>query len=134
MIFIIHGAKGTGKTKNIIERANSASLDGDVVFLTDTDKYNFSITHKVRLINVTDYNVFSMQGLLGFISGIVAGNSDITQIFIDGAHRISHENIADMQYFYENLGALADKINVDITLAVSMAEEELPNFIKKYIQ
>lgn len=134
MIFIIHGAKGTGKTKNIIDRANSATLDGETVFITDTAKYNFSIIHKVRLINVNEYNVFSEQGLLGFISGIVAGNSDIQHLFIDGAHRICHEDIANMQYFYENLGNLADKINVDITLTVSMDEAELPDFIKKYIK
>ena len=38
-----------------------------------------------------------------------------------------------MKYFYDNLGELADKANVDITLAVSEAEENLPDFIKKYI-
>lgn len=134
MVYIIHGAKGTGKTKRIIDRANTAVLDGDVVFITDTDKYNFTIKHKVRLVNAKDYNVISEQGLLGFISGIVAGNSDIQHIYIDGSHRICHQNIEDMQYFYDNLGALADKINVDITLTVSMAEDELPEFIKKYIQ
>ena len=133
MIYIIYGAKGTGKTKRLIDRANTAVMDGEVVFITDTDKYNFSIKHKVRLINATDYHVVSEQGLLGFISGMVAGNSDIQHIYIDGSHRICGEEIAEMEYFYNNLGDFAEKANVDITLAVSEAEENLPDFIKKYM-
>lgn len=133
MIYIIYGAKGTGKTKCLIDRANTAVMDGEVVFITDSDEYNFSVKHKVRLINATDYHVVSEQGLLGFISGIVAGNSDIQHIYIDGCHRICGEDIAEMEYFYDNLGDFAEKANVDITLAVSEAEDKLPAFIKKYI-
>ncbi len=133
MIYIIYGAKGTGKTKRLIDRANTAVMDGEVVFITDSDEYNFSVKHKVRLINATDYHVVSEQGLLGFISGIVAGNSDIQHIYIDGCNRICGEDIAEMEYFYDNLGDFAEKANVDITLAVSEAEDKLPAFIKKYI-
>lgn len=133
MIKIIYGAKGTGKTKQMIDSANAAVLDGEVVFITDSDEYNFSIKHKVRLINATEYHVVSEQGLLGFISGIVAGNSDIQHIYIDGSHRICGEKIAEMQYFYDNLEAFADKMNIDITLAVSESKENLPEFIQKYI-
>ncbi len=64
---------------------------------------------------------------------MVAGNSDIQHIYIDGSHRICGEEIAEMEYFYNNLGDFAEKANVDITLAVSEAEENLPDFIKKYI-
>lgn len=133
MIYIIHGAKGTGKTKQLIDSANEAILDGEVVFITDSNEYNFSLKHKVRLINASDYHVVTEQGLLGFISGIVAGNSDIQHIYIDGSHRICGEQISEMGYFYENLSEFAKKANVDITLAVSEAEENLPDFIKKYI-
>ena len=133
MIYIIYGEKGTVKTKRLIDRANTAVMDGEVVFITDSDEYNFSVKHKVRLINATDYHVVSEQGLLGFISGIVAGNSDIQHIYIDGCHRICGEDIAEMEYFYDNLGDFAEKANVDITLAVSEAEDKLPAFIKKYI-
>ncbi len=38
-----------------------------------------------------------------------------------------------MKYFYENLGDFAEKANIDITVAVSAAEDNLPDFIKKYI-
>ncbi len=133
MIYIICGAKGTGKTKRLIDRANTAVMDGEVVFITDSNEYNFSIKHKVRLINATDYHVVSEQGLLGFISGIVAGNSDIQHVYLDGCHRICGMDIADMKYFYENLGDFAEKANIDITVAVSAAEDNLPDFIKKYI-
>lgn len=133
MIYIIHGAKGTGKTKRMIDRANEAVLDGEVVFITDSDDYKFMIKHKIRLINAKQFHVVGEQGLLGFICGIVAGNSDIQHIYIDGSHRICGEQIAEMQYFYDSLSEFAEKANIDITLAVSEAQENLPDFIKKYI-
>ena len=134
MIFIIKGAKGTDKTKTIIDRANASVLDGDVVFITDSNEYTYTITHKVRLINTNDYHVDTEEGLLGFISGVVASNHDTQHIYIDGAHRICGESVAEMDVFYTNLGNIADKINVDITLTVSCEDNETPDFISKYIK
>lgn len=133
MILIIHGAKGTGKTKNIIDRANSTVTDGVVVFITDTDKYIYNIKYSVRVINAKEYDIETELGLLGFVRGLIAGNADIQHIFIDGSHRLCRKNIADMELFYTKIGQIADKANVDITITTSVDDNEMPEFIKKYL-
>lgn len=133
MIFIIHGAKGTGKTKNIIDRANNTITDGVVVFITDTDKYIYNIKHSIRVINAKEYDIETELGLLGFIRGLIAGNSDIQHIYIDGSHRLCKKDIADMELFYNKIGAIADKANVDITITASTDDSVMPEFIKKYL-
>ena len=47
MIKFITGAKGTGKTKIIIDMANDnvATAKGDIVFVTDTDRYMYSLNY-----------------------------------------------------------------------------------------
>lgn len=133
MIEIIYGPKGFGKTKMIIDKAN-ATKDTDVcVFITDTDRYMYDIKRDVRFVNAKDFDIATELGFLGFVRGLLAGNYDIKKIFIDGASRITSADIKDMGNFYENLEKIAEKANVDFVLTVSMAGEDLPDFIKKFI-
>ena len=55
MIKLITGAKGTGKTKIIIDMANDnvETAKGDIVFITDTDRYMYSLRYQVRVINTS---------------------------------------------------------------------------------
>ena len=59
MIKIICGPKGSGKTKQIIQLANSnaANAKGLSVFVTDTDRYVHDVIRDVRFVNVTEYHV-----------------------------------------------------------------------------
>lgn len=133
MINLIYGAKGTGKTKMIIEKANFTVSSGDTVFITDTDRYMFDIKRDVRFINAKEYDIATELGFLGFVRGLVAGNNDIKHIFIDGAHRLVNKQIIDMEDFYNKLGDFADKTGMDITMTVSLDKEEFPKFLKKYL-
>ena len=73
---IIYGPKGTGKTKIIIDSANEVAetAKGHVVFITDTNRYNHDIKYKIRLLDVSKFDIKSEDGLRGFIKGIVAAN------------------------------------------------------------
>ncbi len=135
MINIIYGAKGSGKTKRIIDTANEDALatKGDVVFLADTNRYMYDLKYKVRFVNVNEYEIQTELGLLGFIRGMLAGNTDIATVYIDGAHRMANRDIADMTWFYNMLEALSEKNNTHFVLTVSADEKDLPDFIKKYI-
>lgn len=135
MIHLIYGAKGSGKTKKIIEMAN-ASIDtagGDIVFITDTNRYMFDIKYQIRFVNTEEHHIFTEEALLGFIKGLIAGNHDIKTIYIDGAHRIARKEVENMQDFYSELEAIAERQDVEFVLCVSKNEEELPDFIKKYL-
>ena len=133
MLNLIYGAKGTGKTKKIIEQANATVSTGDTVFITDTDRYMFDIKRDVRFINAKEYGVITELCCVGFVMGLVAGNSDIKHIFIDGAHRLVSKNIVDMEDFYESLNAFSEKVGVDMTLTISLDKEEFPKFLKKFL-
>ena len=133
MLNLIYGAKGTGKTKKIIEKANATVSTGNTIFITDTDRYMYDIKRDVRFINAHSYGVESELGLIGFVKGLVAGNSDIQHIFIDGAHRLVNKNIVDMEDFYSRLKEFSDSVDVDFTITVSMDKEEFPKFLKKLL-
>ncbi len=135
MIKIIYGAKGSGKTKRIIDTANEDALttNGDVVFLADTNRYMYDLKRKVRFVNINEYEIQTELGLLGFIRGMLAGNTDIATVYIDGAHRMANRDIVDMVWFYNKLETLSEKNNTSFVLTVSADEKDLPDFIKKYI-
>lgn len=136
MVELIYGAKGTGKTKRIISSANAAlgNTSGYIVYVTDTDRYRGDIDNRIRYIDVTELNIASERGLSGFIKGLIAGNYDIQFIYIDGAQRISNKTLEEMQQFYEELEALGKQYNVRFVLTVSRTEEDMPDFLEKYIK
>lgn len=135
MITIFYGAKGTGKTKRIIDAANEsvATQKGDVAFMTDTSRYVHDIKYQVRLTNVKECNIATEDGLIGFILGMLEANYDLKCVYIDGAARMMCKAVSEMGSFFERLDAIAAKSDVQFVLTVSAAEEELPDFIKKYI-
>lgn len=135
MITIIYGAKGTGKTKTILAKCNddARTSSGTVVFLTDTSKYSTQLDLSVRMIDVTQYHVTGKLTLESFIEGMIAANHDIKSVYIDGAQRITREDLACMSDFYSQLEFMSIDNDVNFTLTVSAPLEDLPDFMKKYI-
>lgn len=135
MIKIICGPKGSGKTKRIIDAANDAvaSAKGHLVFITDTKRYMYDLKREIRFVDVTDYSVAGEDALCGFIKGVIAGSYDNEYVYIDGAARIAGKQLKDMSQLYYMLDKVATLRGLTITLTCSCTEEELPDFIKKYL-
>ena len=135
MIKIICGPKGSGKTKRVIDAANDAvaSAKGHLVFITDTKRYMYDLKREIRFVDVTDYSVAGEDALCGFIKGVIAGSYDNEYVYIDGAARIAGKQLKDMSQLYYMLDKVATLRGLTITLTCSCAEEELPDFIKKYL-
>ena len=135
MIKIICGPKGSGKTKKAIDTANEAvaQAKGHLVFITDTKRYMYDLKREIRFIDVTDYSVAGEDALCGFIKGVIAGSYDNEFVYIDGAARIAGKQLKDMSQLYYMLDKVATLRGLTITLTCSCAEEELPDFIKKYL-
>ncbi len=132
MIKLFIGGKGSGKTKTLIEMVNNAvtSSNGNVVCIEKGDKLIHDITYKARLIDTDAYDVYDADALYGFIAGILASNSDITDIFVDSALKIVGNDTAA---FEAMLGKL-NKITADVNLVMtsSIAVDECPDGIKAY--
>ena len=124
MIKIICGPKGSGKTKRIIDAANGAvdTAKGHLIFITDTKRYMYDLRREVRFIDVSDYSVAGEDALCGFIKGVIAGSYDNEFVYVDG--------MAQLFYMLEKV-ALMRSLTIFITC--SCAEEELPEFAKKYL-
>ncbi len=134
MIKIICGPKGSGKTKQVIQLANTnaANAKGLSVFVTDTDRYVHDVVRDVRFVNVTEYHVAGEDALCGFVMGIMAGNYDIEYIYIDGIARIAGKPLSELAAIFYMLEKISNQSGVVITVTCSCDKPELPEFIAKY--
>ena len=135
MIKVIYGSKGTGKTKQLIELANAAVAEakGHLIFITDNKRCMYDLEREVRFIDTTDFNIAGEAALCGFVKGVIAGNHDNEYIYIDGVVRIAGKPVAEMAEFFFMLDKVAEELKLTVTVTVSATEEELPDFVKKYI-
>ena len=135
MIKVIYGPKGTGKTKIIIDEANSkvAGAKGHLIFITNTKRYMYDLHRDIRVIDTNDFMVAGEEALIGFVKGVVAANNDNEYLFIDGAARIAGKEIKDMAAFYYMLDKLSEQTGLTIYVTCSGAKEELPDFVAKYL-
>ncbi|MBE6634121.1 MAG: hypothetical protein E7620_07270 [Ruminococcaceae bacterium] len=132
MLKMIIGVKGTGKTKTLINMVNDAlaATKGDVVCIEKGTKLRYDIKSAARLVDVDEYNVTNAQSLYGFIAGILASNHDVTDLFVDGTLKICNRDVAAFEQMALALCKLVNQIGVNLTMTVSMAEEEVPASVK----
>lgn len=132
MVTLLIGIKGSGKTKKLISLANEAVTKsmGNVVVIEKGAKLTYDVTHKARLIDTDQYHVSGYDVLFGFISGICAGNYDVTDIFVDSTFKICSDNMDDLKEFVSKIKALADNSETNVTLLISAAKENLPDGIE----
>ena len=135
MIKVIYGAKGTGKTKMMIDAANAAVADakGHLIFITDSKRGMYDLEREVRFIDVSEYDIAGEAALCGFVKGVIAGNNDNEYVFIDGVVRIAGKPVGELAAFFYMLDKVAKNNSMVITVSVSASEEELPDFVTKYL-
>ena len=135
MIKIIYGPKGTGKTKILIDEANSKVpvAKGHLIFLSNTKRYMYDLHRDIRFIDTQDFQIAGEEALVGFVKGVIAANNDNEYLFIDGAARIAGKDIKDMAAFYYMLDKLAQSNGLRVYVTCSCAKEELPEFVAKYL-
>ncbi|MFI3325493.1 MAG: hypothetical protein R3Y35_04890 [Clostridia bacterium] len=135
MITLLIGTKGAGKTKKLISAVEKAleTSKGNVVVVEKGTKLTYDISHKARLIDTDAYDICGTDGLVGFLSGICAGNYDVTDILVDSTLKIIGNDLSKFEEFITEVQALKTKANINITLSVSMAEDQIPESLAKYI-
>ena len=108
MVTLLIGKKGTGKTKKLIALANEAvaASAGNVVVIEKGAKLTYDVTHKARLIDTEQYLIEGYDMLFGFISGICAGNYDVTDILVDSTFKICPTGVDGVETFTKKLQEL----------------------------
>lgn len=135
MIRVIMGKKGSGKTKQMIDMINEAvgSEHGNVVCIEKGNKLTFDIHYQIRLVEASQYDIANYTALKGFVSGLYAGNYDITHVFIDSLTKIVPiENYAETEEFLAWLNNFGEKHNIKFTITISDEPDLAPEGIKQY--
>ncbi len=134
MIQVIHGKKGSGKTKRILDMANDALKEqkGDVVFIDDDKRYIYDLRHEVRFVNAGEYAIENPDMFFGFLCGIVTQNFDVSHIFIDAFLKLVKVDINQTEKFFKRLAELSDRHNLQFILSVSGDEKDMPAYVQKY--
>ena len=134
MIQVITGKRGSGKTKILLGMIDDAvkATNGDIICIEKCMKLTYSVNHKVRLVDAERYNINGFDMFYGFVAGVLAGNYDIKEVFVDGILKIGGRN-------YDELGALLEKLDiltgdeVHMIFTVSEDNELLPESVLKYL-
>ena len=136
MVKIIMGLKGSGKTKELVVLVCKAVSEGsgDVVVIEKERKLTYDIPYQARLIDAGSYSIGSYEFLKGFISGIHAGNYDITHFFIDNFYKLVNDREeASVIEFVRWLAAYAERENIEFVVSMSSDRDKCPEEIKPYL-
>ena len=135
MIHVIMGLKGSGKTKKMIDSINEAlaNAHGDVVCIEYGKKLTYDINYRVRLVDSKEYGIRNLDMLKGFLSGLHAGNFDITNIYIDNLYKTIGSDRATGEAFILWCAEFAKANDMNITITVSDDPAEASEEIKQYL-
>lgn len=136
MVELLIGKKGTGKTKTLIEKVNNAAAvaNGNVVFISaNTSRNMYDIKSCVRMADTSEFDIKTYNEFFGFISGIVSGNFDITNMFIDSVFKIVDNTLVGFEEFLERIEKMGAKFDISFVLTISIDQEDAPDYLKKYI-
>ena len=137
MVRLIMGLKGTGKTKTLVELVRKAVDEehGDVICIEKDKVLTYDIPYQARLVHAAQYGISSIDLMRGFISGLAAGNFDITHVFIDNLFKIigqaSEEELTSFLSWLEGFG---DSESITFTVSVSADPTAYGTEVTKYIQ
>ena len=135
MIKVIMGLKGSGKTKKLIDSINEAvkQASGDVVCIEYGKKLTYDVNYRVRLVNSKEYEINNLDKLKGLLSGLHAGNFDITNVYIDNLYKTIGTDRAAGEAFILWCAEFAQTNNMNITVTVSDDPESASEEVKKYL-
>ena len=135
MIHVIMGLKGSGKTKKLIDGINAAvaQASGDVVCIEYGKKLTYDVTYKVRLVDSQEYAINSVEMLKGFLSGMHAGNFDITHVFIDNLYKTIGADLAAAEDFVTWAAKFAANNSMEITVALSEDPANASEAMRQYL-
>ena len=126
MVKVIMGLKGSGKTKSLVDQIRKAAeeANGNVVCIEKDKNLTYDIPYTVRLIHASEYGINSGTLLRGFISGLHAGNYDITHVFIDNFMKmLDDKSSAAVADFLEWLDRFSAANQVDFVISCSADPE-----------
>ena len=134
MIQLIVGTKGSGKTKTLVDMINAGTrtTSGNVVVIEKGMQLTYDIDYKARLVDMDEYHVAGADMFYGFVAGVLAGNYDITELYIDGVLKVLDHDLDTLGKVLDQLSAIAGE-NLKLVVNVSADRAALPESVSKYL-
>ena len=136
MVRLIMSGSGEGKTKQLIELMENAAEHevGCMVCIEPHRNMSFNLRHQTRLIDSSEFDINSYAVLRGFISGLYAGNYDISHIFIDNLCQVAHSSDErEIGEFLNWLDTFSSPLNLKVTITISAATDSATDTMRKYM-
>ena len=139
MIHVIMGLKGSGKTKKLIDAVHQTvdTAAGDVVCIEYGKTLTYDLNYRVRLVDAKEYGINSADLLKGFLSGLHAGNFDITHVFVDNLYKLIRQSAdsghAEVDAFLSWAAHFAEVNSMNLTFSISEDEATASAEMKKYL-
>ena len=135
MIQLIVGAKGKGKTKILLDKVNTEVKDahGSIVYLDKSPKHMYELNNKIRLIDVSGFELESSGEFIGFVYGILSQDHDLEQMYLDSFLKIAKLEDADITETIDKLDELGEKYNITFVLSISLDADDLPENAKSKV-
>ena len=136
MVRLIMGVKGSGKIKQLIEMINNAAKDepGNVVCIEANRNLTYDIHYQIRLIEAQEYKLSNYDLYRGFISGLYAGNYDISHIFIDNLCKTMGGEVTQATEDFLNwLDSFGEKNGIKFTVTISADPAIATDGMQKYL-
>lgn len=136
MVRLIMGTAGAGKTKQLIKliHASVEAEKGSVVCIEPGADMTYDVSYNVRLVNAGEYDLNSFECLRGFISGLYAGNYDISHVYVDNLCKITrNDDLNEVEKFLNWLERFSDKNMVKFTVTVSADADTATDGMRHYL-
>lgn len=135
MIQIIAGEKGRGKTKILIEKANTEvrAAKGSIVYLDKNNKHMYELSNKIRLINVRDFLIENHNEFIGFICGILSCDHDLQTIYLDSFLKLANVNDDSVKSVLDKLSLISEQFHVNFVISISLNYNQLPEDEKENV-
>lgn len=135
MVQLIVGNKGKGKTKHLLDKVNTEvqSVSGNIVYLDKSKKHMYELNNKVRLIDISSYDVNGSDEFIGFVRGIISQDHDLQQMYFDSFLEIASCKDKNILELIQRLEEISKKFNVDFVISASVDESELTEELKDKI-
>lgn len=135
MIQIIAGGKGTGKTKELITKANDAALLSvlPIIYLDKNNKHMYELSNQIRMINISDFHIENFQMFCGFLYGIASQDYNLKEIYLDSFLTIAHIKPSELEQALEAMARFSDSQGIDLVISVSMSADEMTEAAKELV-
>lgn len=140
MIQVILGDKGSGKTKRLIDLTNEALKQehGNIIFIDDDKRYMYDLRHEIRFVDASEYpSCYKCTAgeFMAFMCGMLSADFDLSLIAVDAFKKLVKTGLDtdEMKDFFEKLERLSEAHHCNFVLSVSVPDDSVPDFIRKYV-